>query len=403
MKLAFVVLTDFPERTAPARRVGLLGKGLALRGHDVHVLVPQRFSEGPLVEQYEGMQVRWCETAGRAALTQLSKRINARIALVREVDRLAQKGLDWLFTYNLGLDAFPMALSAKLRGGHVAAMYDDLRAYPEHRSLEDHLRRLWLEAADTALPRRSDLNIAISNFLANRLATVAPDVPRLVIPPLVDTERFQSDASLGAAFRSHWGLGNTFLISFLGSFWHVEGVAVLLKAVAEMVRDELVFKVAISGEATRGLDCDDVPRLVHEYGLEEVVTLTGWLTTQDVIGAMSAADILVVPKLDHIANQAGVPTKLAEYLSMARPVVVSAVGDIPLYVSHGEAVLFCEPGNSSSLQSALITLIKSPSLRVQLAQGARAAALDHFSYEKAARRVEESLRMAMGTRRATGD
>lgn len=392
MKIAFVVFTDFPERTAPARRVYLLGRGLAHRGHQVHVLVPQRFTPGPLEQLYDGLHVRWFEQIDWETSTRLSRRVKARWALVREVDRLARSGLDWLVTYNLGLDAVPMAWRVHSRNGCIAAMYDDLRAYPMQRRLEDFARRLWLEPADQWLPRQTQLNIAISTFLADRLQTVAPQTPRVVIPPLVDPDRFQFLPDRGATFRSQWGIPSDMpLVSYLGTYWHVEGITVLLRSLAEIAQKGTPFRATISGEAAIGLDCDDVPALIREMDLQERVILTGWLKTDDVIGAMSAADILVIPKLDHIANQAGVPTKLAEYLAMGRAVIASRVGDIPRYLRDGEDALLCNPGDAGSWTLALQRLLASADLRSHLGCGARDAALRHFHYVTASEQVELAM------------
>lgn len=391
MRVAFIVFTDFPERTAPARRVHLLGKGLAVLGHDVHVVVPQRFAQGPLEQVYDGLSVHWCANAERAALRSLPRRVGPRVRLLHKVDRLARQGLDWLVTYNLGMDALPIMLSARRNDVHIAAMYDDLRAYPKQMKLEDRARRMWLETADRWLPRQAHLNIAISTFLAERLVSLAKNTPCLVIPPLVDPQRFTYDANKAAAFRSQWGLGDLPLISYLGTYWHVEGLAVFLRAVSELVRSGLSFRVAISGEAAQGLVCDDVPGLVQELNLQKHVVLTGWLSTDGVIAAMAAADVLVVPKLDHVANRAGVPTKLAEYLAMGRAIATSKVGDVPRYLVDGQDALLCEPGDVTSWTSSLRRLLESPDLCTRLGNGAREAALRHFDYRQAGQQLEMTM------------
>jgi glycosyltransferase involved in cell wall biosynthesis len=93
---------------------------------------------------------------------------------------------------------------------------------------------------------------------------------------------------------------------------------------------------------------------------------------------MSACDVLVVPKLLNEANKAGMPAKLAEYMSMGKAVVVSRIGDIPLYAKDGQDCLMCEPGNASNIASALYRLGYDEPLRRSLGAAARISAQKHF-------------------------
>ena len=390
MKIAFVGFADFPE-SSTARRVHMMGKGLAMVGHQVHVVVPQRFHPGPLFQEFDGLQVRWGTLVTPATWSTFSARLAARRAALRLVSQLAADGLDWLVLYNLGLVGVPLLLAARRYGARVAAEYCDLRARPQQLTLEDRVRYLWLTTADVLIPRLVQLNIVISRFLEQRLRSIAPRTPTLVVPPLVDTGLFQSQPSKAKAFRARWRLGDATVISYLGSYWNAEGVGVLLRAANELAAAGEQFRLVVSGAASEGVDCDDVPLLTEKFGLRDKVVLTGWLPTDEVVTAMSAADMLVVPKIDHIINHAGVPTKLAEYLAIGRAVVASRIGDIPLYLSDEEDALLCEPGDPLSLAAALRRLLKEPDLREHLAGNARQTAIRHFDYRAAAQRIEAAM------------
>lgn len=394
MRIAFVVFTDFPERTAPARRVHMIAKGLAVQGHDVYVFIPQRFTPGPLEQGYDGLRVRWSAVASPTALAQLSQRFTARLALIRDIHRLALQGLDWLVTYNLGLDSVPMVATLRQHGGSIAAMYDDLRAVPHRKTVEDVFRMFWLNTADHWLPKHTQLNIVISTFLEDRFRRIAPGTPLIVVPPLVDPNRFLPKNVEATAFRESWGIGDSVLVSYLGSYWRVDGVTILLQAVKSLVQQGLKFRVAISGAVVQGMECDDVSTLIRSLSLEEIVVQTGWLATDDVVSAMTAADVLVVPKLNDVANIAGTPTKLAEYLSVGRAVVASNIGDIPRYILDRQNGLLCKPGDVNSLAQALSDLITHPDLRHRLAANARATAQEHFDYRAAGKRVEAAMQQA---------
>jgi glycosyltransferase involved in cell wall biosynthesis len=279
------------------------------------------------------------------------------------------------------------------------ATYDDLRAHVRQPTLQDRVRLFWLESADRLIPRLTQLNVPTSRFLEKRVRSIAPRIPTLVLPPLVDLDLFQSQWAKAQAFRIKWGLGNAVVISYLGTFWSVDGVGNLVMVASQLVASGEQFRLVISGAPDSRLDCDDVPALVQELNLHQIVVQTGWLLTDDVVAGMSAADILVVPKLDDIANVAGVPAKLAEYLAVGRAVVVSRVGDIPLYLTDHEDAILCEPGDLCSLAEALRELIHDASLRSSLAANARLAAEEHFDYRKAVARLESAMVQASSQER----
>jgi glycosyltransferase involved in cell wall biosynthesis len=358
----------------------LLARGMAAAGHEVHVIVPLRFRPGPLFEEMHGLSVHWGRRTGKSHGNGFWERVAARWAALRIVRRLARPGLDWLLLSNPGLDGLAYIAAAKRRGAKVAATYDDLRAEPEHPALADRLRLWWLKTADAIIPRIATLNVPTSHFLREIVGRTAPATPTFILPPLVDMDTFSERPGASGKFRARWSLGGSPIIAYLGTYWFVEGLPVLIEAASRLAREGKDFRMVISGVAHQGLDCDSVSTLVDRFGVRGVVIETGWLPTADVVNAMSAADILVIPKLDDIANKAGMPAKLAEYLAMGRAVAVSKVGEIPHYVVHRRDGLLCEPGNVGSLTAALRELLDDPVLRRSLAANARAAAQEHFDF-----------------------
>jgi len=391
VKIALVIFADFPEGSGPPRRVHVLGKGLALCGHEVHIIVPQRFRPGPLYQEFDGLHVHWGSVTTPETWNRPADKLRARWRAFRIISRLASEGLDWLLLSNPSLDGLPFLLTARLRGARIIATYDDLRARSENPTLLDHIRLLWVESADLLIPRLTQLNLATSSLLERRVQSRAPRTPVFLFPPIVDLDLFQCQTAGAAEFRSRWGLGDAVVISYLGTYWHVEGIGVLLRAASKLVQAGEKFKLVISGMAHDALHCDDVSGLIREFNLQDTVIETGWLPTDGVIAAMSAADVLVVPKKDDVANIAGMPAKLAEYLAIGRAVVVSRVGDMPRYLNDHEDSLLCEPGDPDSLAEALRQLIHDLSMRNKLASNARLAAARHFDYREVSARLESAM------------
>ena len=56
---------------------------------------------------------------------------------------------------------------------------------------------------------------------------------------------------------------------------------------------------------------------------------------EELFERLRTARVLALPRPAGSFSQAGLPTKVAEYLASGRPVVVTAVGDLPLYLRDG--------------------------------------------------------------------
>lgn len=393
MRLAIVAMADFDKGGATVQRVQTLARGLAWLSHDVQVVVPQRFRPGPKTQTIDGVTFHWAAETTEAAWNTTRERLRARKETVGTVRRMAKEGLDWLVLYNLGLEAVALIVVAHRHGAKVAAEYCDTRVRPERLGVTELIRFLWLSLADAIVPRRVDFNIAISRYLLASLQQKAPSTPAAIVPPLVDCDRFQPRPDQANQFRERWGITEAPIIAYCGSYWEVEGISTLLKAAQILAAQGERFKLVISGEPVTGLLCDDVARLVREMRLSACTVETGWLSTGDVIAAMSAADILVVPKIDHVANRAGVATKMIEYISMGRPVVATRVGDVEACLQDGEDALLCEPGNARDLADRLRSLLREPSERLRLGCNARRTATGRFDYRVVAAELDASLRL----------
>lgn len=391
MKIAILVFSDFPDGSAMGRRTHLLSKGFADLGHEVHVVVAQRFSNGPLYQEFDGLKVYWGTSTSHETFHGLGERLRARWAAYKIIRHLFRQGMDWLILIYPELDRLPYLLSAKKWGIKIVSTYEDHRSLPPNPTTRERLYVLRGTIADNLIPRMTNLNIPISAYLESYIRNVSPNTPVLICPPIVDTNSFNRQSEKAEVFRSKWKLGNNIVISYLGTYWYVEGLAILLAAASLLKQEGEQFKLVISGKAHFGFLCDDVSTLVKKYQLDDVVIETGWLPTDEVIAAMSAADILAVPKLDDIANVAGMPTKLAEYMSIGSAIVASGVGDIPFYLSDGYNALLCNPGDPNSLLGKLKILIRDQPLRESLVINSRLTAFKYFDYREVSKRLESKM------------
>ena len=68
---------------------------------------------------------------------------------------------------------------------------------------------------------------------------------------------------------------------------------------------------------------------------------------------LNQARILTLARPSSIQSTGGFPTKLGEYLSTGKPVVVTAVGDIPQYLQNGINAFVVKPDDHEAFANAI--------------------------------------------------
>lgn len=96
----------------------------------------------------------------------------------------------------------------------------------------------------------------------------------------------------------------------------------------------------------------------------------------------------------------GLPLAILEAMAAARPVVATAVGEIPTVVEHGVTGLLAPPGDPKSLADGLVRLLESPGWARDLGLAARSAVECRFSLRASVEQYQALFR-ALGPTRGT--
>ena len=158
-----------------------------------------------------------------------------------------------------------------------------------------------------------------------------------------------------------------------------DGVNDLLKAFAivskvhEDVKLYIIGKSITSDEATQNLE------LIKELRISEKVVLTGVVSAERMPQLLKNAVGLVLDRPDNIQAKYGFPTKLGEYLMTANPVVVTSVGDIPLFLKDGYSALIAPPCNPKAFADKMIWLLEHSEECKLIGERGRDVAMKHFN------------------------
>jgi len=261
------------------------------------------------------------------------------------------------------------------------------------RSVDDHLR-LRFPALARSFERRifeaADRIVAVSTPLKRHLVeTMGIDARKiLVLPNGADPDVFTPDAS-GEDIRRRYGIGDGFVVGFVGILrpWH--GVDLLLEAFSQFRLDSAAAHLLIVGDGPIQSQLEERARML---GVKDAVIFTGRVTHQEVRAHIAAMDVTVSPHATFYAS----PMKILEYMSMGKAVVAPAMENIRDIVDDGETGLLFESGSAAALTARLTQLKGDPMRRHELGLHARARVMEKFTWKSNARRVVDEAAIALG-------
>lgn len=243
--------------------------------------------------------------------------------------------------------------------------------------------RLNLRAADLifVVSEVERQNLLISNVTSSKV---------IVNPNGVNTDLFRPDCG-GRETRRTLGVEQqTVVVGFVGTFgpWH--GAPLLAEAATRInePRTRCYFLFIGAGEQQSATQS-----IIDSAGKREFAAFTGRIDHSLVPAHLDACDILVVPTVPASDGSQffGSPTKLFEYMAMARPVIASRLGQIEEVIEDGENGLLVEPGDVDALTQAIERLSVDRDLRARLGAAARKKAIERYTWRHNAARVFDAV------------
>ncbi len=178
--------------------------------------------------------------------------------------------------------------------------------------------------------------------------------------------------------RAELGLGEgEILILTVANLRTEKGYDVLVPAARQVVDGDADVRFAAVG---RGPEEDQVRALLGTLGLGDRFQLLG--PRSDALRLMAGADVFVLA-----SHHEGLPVTIMEATSLGLPIVTTAVGEIPNFLTDGADALIVPPGRPDALAGAIGRLAGDRDLRCRLGGGAREQSAV-FDIARAAKEIE---------------
>jgi glycosyltransferase involved in cell wall biosynthesis len=164
---------------------------------------------------------------------------------------------------------------------------------------------------------------------------------------------------------------NYFVLFYGGSLDHIRGIDFIAECVAKLKDEISNILFLIAGKENRAFD---MGKMICGMHLENFVDYVGWVPLDKLPSFIAASKIcLFVPKADNLEINNTIATKIYQYASMGKPVIVSEAkmmrdfienNAIGFSVRYGDIDGFCEIVRKIYKNPAIIDEIASRAIRI---------------------------------------
>ena len=245
---------------------------------------------------------------------------------------------------------------------------------------------------------------AIAKFLyqrSNRIVVVTPafkeHLIRLwrvpaekisVVENGVETDLFApAPPAANHALRQELAAEGKFLVCYIGTMGMAHGLETLLDAAYQLQQQNANVHFLLVGE---GAEKERIKTLAQSRGLSNLRFLDQQ-PREKIPAFISASDACLVLLKKTDVFKTVIPTKMLEFMSCARPVILGVDGQARQIVEQAEAGIVIEPENACALVSAIQQLSANLELGTTLGQKGREYILQNFSRAHTAEKYIEVL------------
>jgi PEP-CTERM/exosortase A-associated glycosyltransferase len=250
----------------------------------------------------------------------------------------------------------------------IRALWEDA-AVDHGTTREGSLRYRASRALETYAAKRADHVVTICEGLRSELTSrgVAPD--RItVVPNGVDIERFTQAQAPDPALAARLGVNGCTVLGFVGSFYHYEGLGLLLSALPRILAVRPDVRLLLVGG---GYQEENLRAQADALGLRDKVIFTGRVPHAEVNRYYDLIDVLVYPRLSMRLTELVTPLKPLEAMAQGRLVVGSDVGGHREMLADGETAILFKAGDVDDLASKVLGLLADPASWQRLRTAAR--------------------------------
>jgi glycosyltransferase involved in cell wall biosynthesis len=369
-----------------------LGKGLAVLGHDVHVITS-----------------KWQVASGKRPISNLQPPVPVHREITgwswgcwKQIRQIVQRERIDVLNVQFQTAAYGMRPAIHFIPRHkdrppVAVTFHDLKApylFPKAGPLRWKAVEMMAQRADGVIVTNVEDEVRVANRSTerSRRSRKSQTANLVRIPIGSNIAPCLPGAYDRAIWRARWGIGpDDVLLGYFGFLNERKGgedlVETLAALVARGVSAHLLFvggRVG-SSDPTNAAYAQKVDRLIAERGLSRRVHHTEYVPAEEVSASLEAVDVCVMPYRDGVSLRHG---SLHACLAHGRPVVTTRPAVETPEFRDGENMLLAPAEDVAALADCVVRLASDADLRARLEKGAVRLAKE-FTWDRIAARTAE--------------
>ncbi|HYF39135.1 MAG TPA: glycosyltransferase family 4 protein [Gemmatimonadales bacterium] len=246
------------------------------------------------------------------------------------------------------------------------------------------------DLADRLYGRRVAACVFQSEFIHNAAAASEPwvrRVPSYRIPNGYDIQRFAPRPAAGEAFRHKWNISREAIVILTSAKLEAnKGHAVAIAALNRIHQEVPPMTYVICGNGAREHELRQLAAAGHVP-----ICFTGLLDTDELVGALSSAQLVIHPSLNEIF-----PNAVGEAMACARAVVAADAGGTgELLGRDGTAGVLVPANNPEILGRETAALLRDEARRAAIGAAARQRIETRFTLARMTDGYESALRQVI--------
>jgi len=358
---------------AQASRITMVGRALQAAGCRFRVChvganplreVPSSGAHEGIPFQYYPEDITYC----RSRLARRLVYLRGLRAVLREIKSARQKGEKIVVYSWLSTNPATVWFRYMLRKLSIPVITEANEWWPGKLV---HIRR--------SIPvLQSDKLLVISTAIEERFRKMffGHRIPILKIPILTDVLKV-----LPGVTSLETQTGDSFILWCGNAASSPKDISFMLEVMAQVSKAGCASRLVIAGRTTEQF-MRDVRKLIEERNIPDgIIEIAGYLPDEELSRCMSAASGLLLPLwADEERSVCRFPTKLAEYLATARPVITSPVGEVGVYLSAGPSAFLCPSGDVAAYAGAVEKIVQDRRMAAEVGMRGRKVAEENFDY-----------------------
>ncbi|HSS99028.1 MAG TPA: glycosyltransferase family 4 protein [Terriglobales bacterium] len=400
MKILYISQYFPPELAAPAVRVSELSHHWVTSGHEVTVLTGfPNHPTGVVHPEYRGklrrLVFRECIEGVQVVRTWLWPKPNRKALgrMLNFVSFAVSAAISGLF---FSRPDVLIATSPQLLVGLTGWWLARAKRVP----FIFEVRDLWPESL-AAVGMGSDQSLLhralamVANFLyrqSDEIVVVTPafkqhlmkhwEVPAAkisVVPNGVETELF-SPGKTNSSLKQGLGIEGKFIACYIGTMGMAHGLDTILETAAELKTAAPQILFLLVGE---GAEKENIATRARSMGLSNVLIVDSQLR-EKIPSYICASDVCLVLLKNTPVFETVIPTKMLEYMSCGRPVILGVEGQAKKILQEAQAGVCIPPEDAKQLGQAVMRIAADKDLRKSLGDNGRRHVLKYFSRQHTA-------------------